>query len=159
MSNSNNAEIARKSFETICRVLDEHEWKYTKHPEDMVVVCSARGDDIPMEVVTNVDEGRMNVKARSILPFEVPEDKRIDFALAISTINTTVVNGCFEYDISAGRVLFRISNSLVEGVISDDAVLYIYMAAFHIIDEYNDKLLMLAKGVITIEQFIASVSN
>ena len=159
MSDVNKAITAKKSYETMCRALDRMDLKYTEHPDDLVITCAARGEDIPMEIIAKADADRSNVKLRSLLPFTVKEDKRVDFAIALSAINTALVNGCFEFDISSGNVIFRITTSTVEGVISEEAAAYMFMATFAIVDEYNDKLLMLDKGLISIEQFLALLAE
>lgn len=159
MSDVNKAITAKKSYETMCRALDGMKLKYTEHPDDLVITCAARGDDIPMEIIARVDVDRSNVKLRSLLPFTVSQDKRVDFAIALATINTVLVNGCFEFDLTSGKVIFRITTSTVEDVISEAAVEYMFLATFAIVDEYNDKLLMLEKGLISLEKFLAVLQN
>ena len=92
----------------------------------------------------------------SKLPFVIQEDKRIDVALAVSMVNNQLVDGSFDYDITSGKLLYRMTNSFIESKLSKEVFDYMLFVAFHTIDEYNDKFLMLAKGYISVEQFLSA---
>ena len=85
---------------------------------------------------------------------EVQEDKRLDMAIAICDCNYAMVQGCFDYSITEGRIFFRMSNSYADSEISEDLLHEMLMIACITIDEYNDRLLMLNKGIISIQQFL-----
>lgn len=145
---------ALAAYQTLCDALDAKNWKYEKHPEELEVTCIARGDDLPMKLVIQVDEKRQALRVLSLLPVTVPEEKRVDMAVAISLINNGIVHGCFDYDVKGGNVLFRIVGTFFGCTLSKDACMYLVLCACQTIDNYNDKLLMLSKGLITVEQFI-----
>ena len=46
------------------------------------------------------------------------------------------------------------TNSFYDTTIGDEVVVYIILSALHTIDKYNDKLLLLSKGMISLEKFI-----
>ncbi len=60
-------------------------------------------------------------------------------------------DGCFDYDVHDGSILFRMTTSWRGGAISDDVFEYLMMVACRTIDEYNDKLLMISKGVMSVD--------
>ena len=86
-----------------------------------------------------------------MLPVTFAEDKRVDGAVAATMINYQIKNGFFDYDMADGHVFFRLPNSFQGSLLSEAAMHYLVMVSCGTIDEYNDKLLMLAKGLIDID--------
>ncbi len=152
-------EQAKIAFATICQALESHDWKYKKDEEALSVECGAQGDDLPMQINIRVDVERMLVLLVSHLPFAIQEDKRLDVAIAVSAINYALVDGCFDYDLASGNMFFRMTNSYMESKLSEEVFSYMLFCSCHTIDEYNDKLLMLAKGMISIDKFLSALAN
>lgn len=159
MADQKNLEQAKITYNTLCQALDKHEWRYTKDEEKLSIECGAQGDDLPMEITINVDADRMIAILISHMPFMIQEDKRLDAAIAVSTINNMLVDGSFDYDVTSGHILFRMTNSFLESKIGEEVFTYMLFCSCHAIDEYNDKFLMLSKGMISIEQFLATLAN
>lgn len=145
---------AQKAYQTLCDALDANDWKYQKHPENLFVTCGARGDDLPMDLVIVVFEENQAVQVRSRLPMKVSEEKRAEMAVALAVANYGLVHGCFDFDVSEGDINFRITNTLHGCVLSQEAWMYLVYCACSTIDDYNDKLLMLSKGMLTLEKFV-----
>lgn len=154
MDKAKNLELAKSTYATLCSALDKDDWHYTKDEEKLTVRCGAQGEDLPIELVIEVDADRQLVVLLSHLPVKVPEDKRLDVAIAISAVNNVLVHGCFDYNVSTGRIVYRMANSFTDSLLGGDVFDYIIYAACHTIDEYNDKLLMLSKGMLSIENFL-----
>ncbi|MBQ5335120.1 MAG: YbjN domain-containing protein [Oscillospiraceae bacterium] len=145
---------ALKTFEILCKALDSHEWKYDKNEEGLVIDCGARGDDLPMPVKIRVREDRQLVCLVSHIPIEVPENKRIETAAAVSMVNYRLLNGCFEFDIQNGRLFFRMSTGFMGTVLSEEVFSYMLFVSLRIIDDYNDKFEALANGTIGLDAFL-----
>ena len=156
MAEHKKLEQAKITFATLCQTLDTHDWRYKKDEENLTIDCSAQGDDLPMEIRVDVDAERQIVILISHLPFVVQEDKRLDMAIAVSAINNALVDGCFDYDLATGHMFFRMTNSFMESKLGEGAFSYMIFCSCQTIDEYNDKLLMLAKGMLSIEQFLSA---
>ena len=154
-----NPEKARETFETICRTLESHDWKYQKDAEKLLIGCSARGEDLPMELTIRVDENRSVVIMFSRMPFVIQEDKRLDLAMAIAAVNNSLVDGCFDYDIGTGNIFFRITNNFVDSTLGEAVFGYMLFCACRTIDDYNDKFLMLSKGTLSVEQFLTELGS
>ena len=150
-------ERALAVFKTLCKTLDDGEWPYEKNDEKLSISTSARGDDLPMDINIVVDAERQAIVLFSNLSFAIPEDKRLDFAIAISAINNLLVGGNFDFDISSGSLYFRMTNCFIDSEIGCGLFDYMMKASCFIIDDYNDKLLMLAKGLVSIEDFISKM--
>ena len=147
---------AKETFAMLCKTLDWHEWNYDKDEENLSIKCGVQGEDLPMDIVIMVDSERCLVRLASHVPIVVPEDKRLDVAIAISVVNNMLVDGCFDFNISSGNIFFRMTNSFLESKLGDDVFTYMLLVSCQIIDVYNDKFLMLVKGMISIEQFLDS---
>ena len=152
-------EQAQSTFATLCQALDKNDWRYRKDEDALKIECGAQGDDLPMEITVSVDAEKMLVLLLSHMPFVIQEDKRLDVAIAVSAINNELVDGCFDYDIASGHMFFRMTNSFIESKLSEEVFAYMLFCSCHVIDEYNDKFLMLAKGMVSVEQFLSSLNN
>ena len=145
---------AKTVYETICKTLENRDWKFTRHDEDLTITCGARGEDLPMDIIIIVNPRAQVVSLISPMPFKIAEDKRIDAALAVCVANYGLVNGCFDYDLTDGEIRFRIVSSFRESILSEELFNYMIMVAAGTVDDYNDKFLMVSKGMFTIQQFI-----
>ena len=90
----------------------------------------------------------------SKLPFNVEEDKRIDVALAICAVNYWLADGSFDYDLSDGSILFRLTSSYKESTLGEALFEYMVVVSAATVDNYNDKFFMMSKGMMTYQQFI-----
>ena len=145
---------SRQVFETLCRALDNNDWKYDRDDEELVATLGFRGEDLPMELTLRVDEEHMLIMILSKLPFEIPEDKRIDISLAVSAANWGMVNGSFDYSIAKGALIYRVANSYRDSLIGVDAIDYMIGIVLGAVENYNDKFFMISKGLLSIEKFI-----
>lgn len=148
--------MGQNVYDTICKMFDDKGFHYERHDEDLVVTCTVGGDDIPMDMVIAVHDDRQIVRLISPIPFTVPSDKRIDIALAITVINDRLVDGSFDFDMAKGRITFRLTASYIESILGKELFEYMLMASAATVDEYNDKFLMIAKGLVSFEQFLDS---
>ena len=159
MAEFKDLERAKKTFDTLCRALENNDWRYQKDEEALTIECGARGEDLPMELNIRVDPDLMLVVLLSRIPFAIPEDKRLDMAIAVSVVNNRLVDGCFDYNVMTGNLLFRMTNSFMESQIGEDVFSYMLYCSCATIDDYNDKFLMFAKGMLSMEQFLATNMN
>lgn len=125
MSTERETKLAQNVYQTICEMLDEKGIKYTKHEDDLVVSCTVRGEDIPMDIVIFVHEKQQIVRLLSPMPFDIPEDKRIDMAIAVNIANYGIIDGSFDYDLSDGDLRFRMTTSYRESILGKELFEYI----------------------------------
>ncbi len=159
MSEWNSTVEAKAMYDAICQTLDAREFHYQKNDEDMTVFCSAKGDDLPMDVIIRVDERKDTVSMLSRLPLVFDEDKRLNAAVITSVINNKLICGCFDFNINEGTIYFRLTSSYVDSHVSGEVISCMLGCAFHTIDDYNDKLFMFAKGMIGFEQLISTLTD
>lgn len=153
MTDEKKLKNAREVFNTLCGMLDQMEFHYDIHEEDLVVTFGMSGEDVPMQFLINIDAERELVRLLSLLPFEFEEDKRVDAAIATCQINYRLADGSFDLDFETGRVLFRLTSSYKDSLISMEVFEYMIAVSSFTVDEYNDKLLMLAKGAVSVDEF------
>lgn len=147
---------AKLIWRRVCKNLDDRNWKYDTDEDNLAVILNVTGEDIPMNFVIRADEKRDLLKMVSFLPFKMDENKRAESAAAVCAINSQLANGNFDLDLFDGTVTFRLAVTFAGGM-PDEAINYLIGVSCLTVDEYNDKLLMLNKGMLDLEKFIESV--
>ena len=127
--------------------------------EDRFVIrFNMNGDDIPMRFFLYINPNQRIITLHSPQPVKFPEDK-IDLGCkAVCAINYRLTDGDFQIDIRDGEVLFNMSNSYAGSLISDEVFNYMLGMSINIVDEFNDKLLMLSKGLIDLDALLESLN-
>lgn len=141
-------------YDTLCSMLDNIGWSYDKSEDKLMIKSSVKCDDLPIDFIMIVKPRNEVVQFLSAMPFNMPEDKRIEGALAICTANYGLVDGSFDYDLSDGQIVFRLTSSYRDSFLSEELIEYMIMVSVSTIDKYYVRFFMLAKGMISIEQFI-----
>ena len=149
-----NMKNAKEVFDTLVKALNDLDWTFKKNEDDLVIISAVKGDDIPIEFIVKVNPKNEVVQFLSKLPFNMPEDKRVDGAIAVCVANYGLVDGSFDYDLRDGEILFRLTSSYRESTLSEDLFEYMIMVAASTVDQYNDKFFMIAKGMMTVQQFL-----
>lgn len=145
---------AKKMYDAVCAMLDSRNFKYEKIEEKLLVRFFVGGNDIPMNFIMRIDAERSLVVLTSLLPGSFPEERRELGAVATSEINFSLADGNFDYDLSDGTVYFRITSSYLSSLISQAALEYMLECSIYTVDKFNDKLFMLANGMVEIEKFL-----
>jgi hypothetical protein len=149
-----NMEKAKEIFDALVNMLDTRGWKYDKHEEDLLIKSGIKGDDLPIEFIVVVKPRNQVVQLLSRLPFQMPAEKRVEGAIAVCVANNGLVDGSFDYDMSDGDITFRLTSSYRESTLGADLFEYMIMVSAGTIDDYNDKFFMIAKDMMSIQQFI-----
>ena len=154
MSEALELQRAKQVYASLVNMLESRDWKFEKFEDDLVIRSGIKGDDLPIEFIMFVKPKNQVVQFISKLPFNMPEDKRVEGAIAVSIANYGLVDGSFDYDISDGEIRYRLTSSYRESVLGGDLFEYMIMCAASTIDDYNDRFFLLSKGMIDIEKFI-----
>ena len=159
MADKKELEQAREAFDTLCEMLDGNDWHYDKEEDDFTIMCGARGDDLPMPIKIQVDAERQIVSLLSLLPFDVPEDKRVEIALAVSAVNYALVDGSFDYNFADGTLLFRMTSSYRESKVGKTMFEYMLYLSCGTIDDYNDKFEKIINGEMTLNELVRFIQE
>ena len=146
---------ARRIYEAFKIWLDSKNFRYDPHDDELVISMTVRGEDLPQPTLVRVLDDRDVVQILSPIPGNIPEDKRMEVAVAVSVANYGLVNGSFDFDISDGEVRYRVCQSFKDTEFSQELIAYLMNVVFFTTDKYNDKFFMLGKGMMTLENFIA----
>lgn len=145
---------AGQVYELFKQHLTNQKFKFDPHDDDLVISMTVHGEDLPQPTLVMVDADREVVRLLSPLPTKIPEDKRIDAAIAVATANYGLVNGSFDYDMSDGEIRYRVCQSFAQTVLNEETVRYLLGVIFLTTDEYNDRFFMLGKGMMSLEDFL-----
>lgn len=159
MADQKKLELANKVYTKICKMLDSFDLKYDKNDEKLAVSLAARGEDLPVEFNFHVYPNIMVVSVLSQLPFKMAEEKRLEAAIALAALNDTLADGNFDFNLSTGTVVFRLSYCYIDCEFSDEIYNRLLELTMAVVDAYNDKLLMFSKGMLTLEQFLDDVKK
>lgn len=154
MSEEVNMKKAKEVFDSLVKMLDSRDWHYEKHEEKLLIKSGVKGEDLPIEFIVAVHPEAEVIQFISPMPFNMPEDKRVDGAIAVCVANYGLINGSFDYDLTDGEIRFRLTTSYTGSVLSDDLLEHMILIAASTSDKYNDRFFMLAKGMMTVQQFI-----
>lgn len=150
-----NNKLATQHYQSIIKALKKQNFSFTEHQDDLAITATFTGDDLPINVIIRVIPDSSAVQLVSPMSFEIPEEKRVEIALAIAFVNNKLINGGFDYDLKESTLSYRSAvNYDDNSVLTDDFFLTMLFVAAQTIDDYNEKFMMLARSLMTIEQFL-----
>lgn len=147
-------ELALQVYDTLCAALDHRGWNYEKDEEKLLVHFGVNGDDLPMKFIIFVDEERQVIRLMSPLPFEMSEHKRIDGVLATCAASYGMLCGGFDYDVSDGKIVFRMTNIFTKSQVDEELFAFMIDCSCAMVDKYNDQFLAIDKGMLSVEDFL-----
>lgn len=159
MADEKEIKQAKVAYDTLCEMLNEHKWHYEEDKENLVISCGAQGEDLPIKFLIRVDAERQIIALMSYLPFSIPEDKRVDIALAVSAINYVLADGSFDFNFVDGTLLFRMTSSFRASLLGKDVFEYLLFVACKTVDDYNDKFLMIIKEKMSLEDLLKFINE
>ena len=154
MADEKMTALAARMYAQLCATLDNRNWRYEKDEEKKLVHFRVSGDDLPMNLIVIVDTDRQAVRVLAPLDYKMPEDKRMEGAIATCVASYGMVDGSFDYDLSNGRISFRMTASFRDSILGERLFAYLIDCSCAMVDQYNDKFLALGKGMISINDFI-----
>ncbi|MBE6609627.1 MAG: hypothetical protein E7634_03045 [Ruminococcaceae bacterium] len=154
MAEEMNMQKAKEVYDVLISMLENRNWKYEAHEEHLLIKSGIQGDDLPVSFIVVVNPRNQVVQFISAMPFKMPEDKRVDAAIAVCAANYGLVDGSFDYDLRDGEIRFRLTSSYRESTLSEDLFEYMILVSASTVDKYNDKFFMLSKGMIGVEKFL-----
>lgn len=155
MVDEKKMKLAKKVYQTLCEAIERREWNFGKDEEKLLVHFGVSGDDIPMQFILIVDAERQLIRLMSPMPFKMSESKRMEGAIATCAASFGMADGSFDYDLSDGTIVFRMTASFRESLIGEGLFQYMISCSCAMVDKYNDQFLSLDKGIMSITDFIA----
>ena len=155
MVDEKKMELAKQVYQTLCDAIERRDWNFEKDEEKLLVHFGVNGDDIPMQFILIVDAERQLIRVMSPLPFKMSESKRMEGAIAACAASYGMADGSFDYDLSDGTIVYRMTASFRESLIGEGLFQYMISCSCAMVDKYNDQFLALDKGIMSITDFIA----
>lgn len=152
-------QAAQSVYDQLRNYLAEQDIKYDHNDEEKNIWFAMRGDDLRILIDIIVDEKSQKIKVLSPLEFKIPQDLREDVALVINQLNFMIINGCVDYDFETGSVSFRINATFEDSILGDGTLHYLIGTAVNSVEAFNDKLYMIANGVMTAQQYMNQLLN
>ncbi len=150
---------AKRTFDRLVKTLDNMKWKYKSDEQNLVVCTSAIGKDLEISLRMVVDAERQVFYVKSPMPYKIEESARDVVGNALHIANFSMLNGCFEFDRTDGYVGFKIVMPFAGCEVSEEMCHYMVILTCQMVDKFNDKILAVAKGEMTLEQFKTFAEN
>lgn len=155
-------DLAKKNFNILIAMLEQQKLKYTieQNRQDFSHVrIRFTGEDLPMDLHLLFRPERQMVSLFSPMPFVIPEARRQEAAIAVTAANHGLADGSFDLNLSDGTVRFRLTAAFMDTTLSPALFEYLLYVAADTIDRYNDRLLALSEGTMTLEAFLETDSQ
>ena len=151
---------AKSVFDSLVQHLNDINLKFeaSELEERYMIKFNMGGDDIPMRFFIYVNPAHQIITLHSPQPVTFSADKIDEACKALCAINYRLSDGDFQIDIRDGEVLFNLSNCYAGSLISTEVFNYMLGMSINIVDEFNDKLLLLSKGLIDLDTLMASLN-
>lgn len=156
-ANEKELALAGKMMDSICSMLEGDELKFRRDDERLVVFLEFTGDDFPMQIVFKIFPHEQLVIVYSPLTFTIPESGRAEVILAMNEINHRLIDGVWVLDSETGEAQYRITNSYYESILGKECLKKMMKTALSVNNDIADKIFMLGKGNMTLQQFCESV--
>ncbi len=154
MSDDIKVQHARAMYEKVKEMLTEKNVRFQSADEQMMINFVISGDDLPMEIYVISDAGGQKLRTLSKMPFTVSNDKMVEMATAVCIANSGLYMGNFDYVLTEGVIFFAIQQSYLDTDLSKELIDLVIAETVDAVDKYNDRLMLLNKGMLTLEQFI-----
>ncbi len=143
---------ANEVYDALIKMFDDMDYPYdivdSGNDIEKVLHIRSAGDDLPMEFYIIIDAYFQQFKVKSPQPVTFSEEQIPEAAEILCAINNVLRFGFFALDIGDGTVMFNFYQLFMDSLISPDVWGFLIRMSVEIVDEYNDKLLMFAKGMI-----------
>ena len=160
MANEREVQLARSIYDALTVHLKEIGIRSFKTSEDdgnYVIDFKYVGEDLPMQFYLIVDTDLQLLRMISPLPVRFCEEQMDEAAKAICAINNRIVNGRFDLNVVKGNVSFTLCTSFLESLIADRVFDYMVGVSIGTVDEYNDQLFLLAKGMLDLDDLLENL--
>ncbi len=148
-----NVAAAEAVYSTFRKVLDDMEITYTPHEEDRVITFGYKGKDMNHDIIIFVNADSETFRVVERLPYDIPEDKIVDVALASCLVNNRLMLGGFTYGLDE-HLNFEVAQSFAGSLVGEAAIKKCLFAVLVCVEEYDDKFMALNKGYLTIKDFV-----
>jgi hypothetical protein len=146
-------------FEAVVDYLTEDDWKFNVVKEDSALMLNFRGEAGSWQCFATVDEEKQWFTFYSILPSNVPDEKRPEITEFITRANYGLVIGNFEMDYNDGEVRYKTSIDVEGGELTPKMIENLMRANLMTMDRYFAGLMGVLYGDRDPEEAVAEVEG
>lgn len=158
MADKIKTEKAVNVYHKLIETLDSIGWQYSILEDEPGVTYTVNGDDMIMEFIVTINPDAQILHFLSVLPMRFDEDKRLDGLMAACAVSSTVPWGTFSFNMENSKIVYGASSIFSDCEVNEGWFTQQMDMAHAVVDMFNDRFLALAKGYMTIEEFIAQIS-
>ena len=141
-------------FQTFCQALDNEGWKYQKDEEQLQIITGAETRGFEFPILIRCIANRQILLLASRLPVPIKEELRFEVAYLVTIINNTLADGCFDFDLKTGNLVFRIANRFRLSVMSEAVCIDLLYKLCTVFAFTGKQFLRLANGEISGGEFL-----
>ncbi len=146
---------AKEVYELIASTLTARQWNFDREDENLIIRSGVGNNDgMAVHFILRVNPRNRVIQFLSSLPFKMPEDMRVDGAVAVAVANYGIVDGSFDYDVTDGEIRYRLTNAYLDSTLDPELFEYMIGVSVSTINQYSDRFYMLSRKMITLEKFI-----
>ncbi len=146
-------------FDNLVEFFVGDEWNPEQVEEQGILRMDFEGDHGKWTCLAFAHDENERVVFTSLLPVEVPEDKRQAVAEYLVRANFGMEIGCFDMDFSDGAVQFRTSIDIEGGELTPKMIQNLAYVNVTVTDQYLPGLVMVVEGEATPEEAIQKVET
>lgn len=145
------------TFETLCEFLDGNKWEYEKDAKNRKATCLVKGESSDIQILFNIFEDDRLISVASPMPFDVPQERCRQLAVAVSRANYGMVDGNFDFDHINGTIFFRMTTSFAGGIVGRGVFEYMTHITCETMNEYEPVFKELCLRDVSVEDIIKKV--
>ena len=150
---------AESVFNTLIDLLNELNWECGVDKSQLFASCVLTGKDFPVPINFSCSKQKGILTLTSPLSYKVAKGAHSRVALAVNLINSVLVDGNFDFNLQNGKIAFRCSLSFIDSVISKRAISHMIKLVLTTVDEYNDKIFTISKGMYGLDSLEEYLKN
>lgn len=154
------AETQQTLFEKCCACLDDGGVKYSvdRIEDSDIINFTASGDDLQMNCTIRFIGGVVSLY--SLIPARFSGEKLVEGIMAVNEINRKLVFGSLDFDSKEGIVIYRVTNCFNDCAVETGGIfMELIRILLRSVDDYNDKLFMLSKGMLNFSEFMEEINK
>ena len=119
-----NSAKAIQIYQIFKKHLEQQKFHFEERAEELIISLTVHGDDLPQPTIIRVMDERSLVQVLSPLPTKIPEDKRVDTAVAVCVANYGMINGSFDFDMTDGEIWAQDTTVVINKASYPEGILY-----------------------------------
>ena len=140
-------------YKKLSETLDGLGFKYESDDMRLKATTTVNCGGQPLTMSVQIDDNKKLVFCHAELNIEVTEELRKSFVQGVCMVNMRLKDGSFDMSPKSGKCVFRMTSNFRDSIVGRELLEYVILVASKIIDVYIGKLLMLADGKMTLEEF------